>query len=101
MLLSICIPTYNRQLNLYNCLNSIKIASKIVSKNLFEVCISDNSSNDKSENICKKFNKFINLKYKKQKKTLEFQNFINVTKMAKGEFIWLIGDDDTYYYQMV
>ena len=95
MLLSICIPTYNRALNLYNCLHSIKIASKLVSKNKFEVCISDNSSNDDSKNIYKKFNKYLNLKYKKNKKNIGIpKNFINVTKMAKGEYIWLIGDDD-------
>ena len=40
MLLSICIPTYNRPESLLNCLNSLVLQGR---KN-FEVCISDNCS---------------------------------------------------------
>ena len=46
MLLSICIPTYNRPVSLLNCLNSIATQKN---KNDFEVCISDNCSNDDLE----------------------------------------------------
>ena len=46
MLLSICIPNYNRANCLENCLNSIKIAKKNT-KIKFEVCISDNNSEEK------------------------------------------------------
>ena len=44
MLLSICIPTLDRQEHLDNCLNSILISSKNTSNLKFEVCISDNGS---------------------------------------------------------
>lgn len=53
MLLSICIPTYNRPENLKNCLNSI---SKQKSKD-FEVCISDNASKSNIYKIIKPFKK--------------------------------------------
>ena len=49
MLLSICIPNFNRANCLDNCLNSIVISKK--NSNLkFEVCISDNNSSDNIEN---------------------------------------------------
>ena len=44
MLLSICIPSFNRLDCLNNCLNSILISSKNVDNFEFEVCISDNFS---------------------------------------------------------
>ena len=47
MLLSICIPTYNRINQLDNCLNSILISTKKINQTElsdFEVCISDNAS---------------------------------------------------------
>ena len=46
MLLSICIPTFNRKKNLEDCLNSIFISSNNVKNLNFEVCVSDNCSND-------------------------------------------------------
>ena len=95
MLLSVCIPTYNRAQNLENCLNSIKIASKKIDPSLVEICISDNASKDKTNTVVQKFRKCLNLKYKKNKINLGIpKNFLNVVEMAKGKFIWLIGDDD-------
>ena len=46
-MLSICIPTYNRPVSLNNCLNSIKLAKENFKTFDFEVCISDNSDNEK------------------------------------------------------
>jgi glycosyltransferase involved in cell wall biosynthesis len=91
MLISICIPTYNRPESLINCLNSL--ASQTV-KN-FEVCVSDNCSKKNIFNLIKPFKKKLNLKINKNKKNLGFAlNLLKVSSMAKGEFIWFIGDDD-------
>ena len=91
MLLSICIPTYNRPEHLKNCLNSI---SKQNSKN-FEVCISDNASKTNLVKIIKPFKKKFKIRYKRKKKNLGFaMNVLNVSLMAKGKFIWFLGDDD-------
>ena len=91
MLISICIPTYNRPESLINCLNSL--ASQ-TAKN-FEVCVSDNCSKKNIFNLIKPYKKKLNLKINKNKKNLGFAlNLLKVSSMAKGEFIWFIGDDD-------
>ena len=69
MLLSVCIPTYNRPNNLINCLNSL---AKQKNKKDFEVCISDNCSKIKLINLIKPFKKKLNIKYKRNKKNLGF-----------------------------
>ena len=92
-LFSICIPTYNRPTSLINCLQSIKIASKVFAAN-FNVCISDNSNNS-NKKIIKKFNKSYKIKYLKNKKNIGFaKNLIQSTNLSNAEFIWLLGDDD-------
>tara|TARA_Y100000768_G_scaffold113577_1_gene83724 strand:- start:83 stop:1120 length:1038 start_codon:yes stop_codon:yes gene_type:complete len=96
--LSICIPNYNRGKYLKNCLNSIFLAKSISSLN-FEICISDNAS---TENILPIINfykkKKLPIKFQRNRKNLGFgANFYKVVKMAKGEFIWVIGNDDLLY----
>ena len=51
MILSICIPTYNKVNQLDNCLNSILISKKNVDNFNFEICISDNNSDENTEEI--------------------------------------------------
>lgn len=94
MLLSICIPNYNRIDCLNNCLNSVKIAKKYTKLKL-EVCISDNNSEENIIPIIKKYKKYINIKFKKNKKNFGMgKNIISAVGMAKGEFVWVIGNDD-------
>ena len=93
MLLSICIPTFNRPEHLPNCLNSIYLAS-IKSKLKFEVCVSDNCSN---YNVKKTINRFkkLNIKLNINKKNLGYvPNLMKAISISKGEFVWVIGDDD-------
>jgi len=94
ILLSICIPTYNRSASLINCLNSIYIASKN-SAIKFEVCISDNNSKDNTLNTIRRFKKKLPIKFHtlSENKGRVF-NYVSVIKMASGKFAWLIGDDD-------
>ena len=47
MLISVCIPTYNRPKSLLNCLNSLSLQTDLD----FEVCISDNCSHENIERI--------------------------------------------------
>lgn len=98
MQLSICIPTFNRSKYLYNCINSIQIASKLISNFDFEVCVSDNgseSSHDKIiNNIIYRY-KDLKINYFKFSKNQGFAlNALKVVSMAKGKYVWLIGDDD-------
>ena len=74
-----------------NCLNSLAMQTN---KN-FEVCISDNCSDKSILNLVNPYKKKLNLKINKNKKNLGFAlNALKVSSMAKGEFIWFIGDDD-------
>jgi glycosyltransferase involved in cell wall biosynthesis len=91
---SICIPTYNRAAHLENCLNSIILCNS-QSELKFQVCVSDNNSDDETEAIISRAQLVIDIKYHKNKSNLGIpRNFINVVSMADGEFIWLIGDDE-------
>ena len=95
MLLSICIPTFNRLDCLDNCLNSILISSKLVKDFQFEVCISDNYSDESPEKIVNKYKDDLNIVFKRNKTNLGFAlNAINTIKFAKGRYAWLIGNDD-------
>ena len=95
MMFSICIPTFNREQHLNNCLNSILLASKNVKDFEFEVCVSDNNSNYNIEDIIQKYKSSINIKFNKNKKNLGFSlNAIKSVNMASGKFAWLIGNDD-------
>ena len=91
MKLSVCIPTYNRPEHLLNCLNSLCLQDY---KN-FEVCISDNSSKANIKKLIAPYKKKLNIKFNRNKKNLGFAlNLLKVSKMASGEFIWFLGDDD-------
>jgi len=95
MELSICIPTYNRTKQLDNCLNSILIASTNVSNFLFEVCVSDNGTQEDISKIIKKYDKNIKITLNKNKKNLGFAlNAIKSVSMGSGKYAWMIGNDD-------
>ena len=94
MLLSICIPTFNRSEKLDNCLNSILI-SKEQHHSDFEVCIADNNSSDNTKKIVDKYKNTLNINYHKNSENLGFaRNATKVVSLAKGKFTWLVGDDD-------
>lgn len=95
MLLSICIPTYNRTKLLDNCLNSILISSKNVSNFDFEVCISDNFSEEDPSEIVNKYKKDLKIIFNRNKKNVGFAlNAIETLKLSNGKYAWLIGSDD-------
>ncbi|MBD1172636.1 glycosyltransferase family 2 protein [Pelagibacterales bacterium SAG-MED05] len=91
MLISICIPTYNRPSTLINCLNSLSLQTE----KQFEVCISDNCSKANIQKLIHPFKKKLKIRFNKNKKNLGFAlNLLKVSNMAKGDFIWFLGDDD-------
>jgi glycosyltransferase involved in cell wall biosynthesis len=90
--IAIGLPIYNEEKNLDKVLKNI-IRQKIKSK---EVIISDNNSNDKTQEICKKYTKkYKFIKYYRQKKTIDiFKNYNFVLQKAKSKyFIWQAADD--------
>jgi glycosyltransferase involved in cell wall biosynthesis len=59
------------------------------------VCVSDNCSTDETEEIVRRAEANIDIKYQKNPKNDgAARNFLSVVAMAEGEFIWLLGDDD-------
>ena len=95
MILSICIPNYNRLNCLDNCLNSILIASKNVKDFDFEVCISDNNSITNPIEIIDKYKKFYKIIYNRNDENLGFAlNAIKTVNISTGKYAWLIGNDD-------
>ena len=94
MLLSICIPTYNRPNQLPNCLHSIYLAKKNSNLN-FEVCISDNGSNYDVTKIIQPYKDKLKIRLNKNKVNLGYQpNLLKTISIATGEYVWAIGDDD-------
>ena len=95
MLLSICIPTFNRNNSLKNCLNSILISDKFSKDFNYEVCISDNCSDEDVSSTVFEFKSKLNIVFNINSKNLGFtRNAIKCVSMSRGKFVWMIGDDD-------
>lgn len=92
VLLSVCIPTYNRLSEIKECLDSV-IPQNTES---IEIFVSDNSSNnDTQEYIESILDKFENLRYKHNVDNLGADgNFLQCLQMAKGKYVMLLSDDD-------
>ena len=90
-ILSICIPVYNRESELRDCLISIE-------KNYvdgIEVVISDNKSTDNTIDVIKEFEKKIPIIWMSKEIHSGFdENCINVISMSSGEYCWVLGSDD-------
>ena len=95
-LISICIPVYNRNLHLDNCLNSIKISQENFPLD-FEVCISDNFSDEDPIEIINKYQRYFKINYNRNLSNEGLGvNILKSVSLAKGEFIWIIGSDDLF-----
>jgi len=96
LIISIAIPTYNRSGILEKLLNDLVLQVKNL-QGLVEICISNNGSSDNTAQAIAKFTeKFPDLiRYRENIKNAGFdQNVIDVIQMSKGQFVWLLGDDD-------
>jgi len=95
-LISICIPTYNRVMQLEKCLNSIY--SQIGNDSLFEVLVSNNNSSDSTEDVINKYlNLYDNLIYNKNEINIGPDKNIAITiEKSKGKYMILHGDDDYF-----
>ena len=100
LLLSICIPSFNRASLLSECLSSItnQLDDKSI-RNQIEIIVSDNNSQDNTKEIVKKFqNKYKNIRYFKNEATIHGDlNIIKSASYAKGQYLWFFGDDDIHY----
>jgi len=91
ILLSICIPTYNRPEKLYS------LVKNIISyqSDKIEVIIGDdNPSSTRTQNVIKEFSDK-RIRYFHNKKNIGLElNLIKIFKLARGKFVSYIADDD-------
>lgn len=94
-LLSICIPTYNGADMLGLALaTSVPQAEELCDQ--VECIVSDNASTDETESVVAQYLNYRCLQYSKNPNNLgAVGNIEKLVELAKGEFIWIIGDDDT------
>tara|TARA_Y200000002_G_scaffold379948_1_gene390331 strand:- start:248 stop:1105 length:858 start_codon:yes stop_codon:yes gene_type:complete len=89
-LLSICIPTFNREQNLKRMLNSINLNPNI------EIIICDDGSTDNTNQLVKDFNKFSKIKYIFQKNSGVSAAMLNAYQNASGEYVIKMDSDDIF-----
>lgn len=91
ILLSICIPTYNRGEILQETLNNL-VSDKHFDDEV-EIVVSDNASTDNTRTICenysKKYNRFV---YYRNEKNVQIYNFYQVLCLAHGKYLKLVND---------
>ncbi len=91
-LISIGMPAYNGEKNIKQAISSLLNQTYTH----FELIISDDASNDKTETLCENYlSKDKRIKYIRQRKNLGFANNFNyVLNQAKGKyFVWAAQDD--------
>jgi len=100
-ILSICIPTYKRPDCLAQCLDSIveQCVEDTTIAEQVEIVISDNASNDGTEQVVETFKKqFKSIRYHKNETNIGVdKNILNVVAKAQGEYVWFLGDDDALF----
>ncbi len=95
LLLSVCIPTFNRKGWLAKCLEATLPQAEALPAGLVEVVVSDNASPDDTwpylqamaaEHPC--------LRIQRNPENNGQENFDSVVRAAVGRYAWLMGDDD-------
>ena len=97
-ILSICIPTKNRSAILEKALENISSDEIFVNTDKVEIVISDNCSDDNTQNICLKYKSMFpdKINYVRQEFDIQDKNFIEVLNYSKGKYIKLSNDKITY-----
>lgn len=96
-LLSICVPTYNRAHFLQHLLTSMQEV-RVVCGNAIELCFSNNCSTDNTAELIAEWTPKLNLRSITQSENVgSTRNIIAVTRLARGRWIHIVGDDDTLY----
>lgn len=96
LLLTICIPTYNRAKKLDYSLSCFERELKSVDISSLEFFISDNCSQDNTGEIIQKYKeKGMPIIYSRNKNNIgPDNNFLKCFYYAKSKYLWLLGDDD-------
>lgn len=100
--LTICIPTFNRPHKVIKLLNFLYYENKKIdsSKLHIEIILGDNSSDDLTFKACNDSNLYRehSIIYIKNEVNLGLiGNVLNLAGLAKGDYVWFMGDDDDYH----
>lgn len=94
--ITVAIPTYNDSKYIAEALDSV-ISQLEDKNNKIEILVSDNASTDKTPEIVKEYqNRYPDLiSYYRNQENLGFDRNVDLLfKRAKGEYLWLLSDDD-------
>jgi abequosyltransferase len=93
-LLTLAIPTYNRSGFLTQLLEVL--SPQLAKETRVELLISDNSSPDDTPAVVQSFrDKGLSITYKRNETNIGADaNFLQCYEMARGEYVWIVGDDD-------
>ena len=94
MILSICIPTYNRARYLKELLDALIPQLDRCRPDTVELIISDNCSTDGTFNQYRSIARPYLRSWRNEMNIGGDRNFLKCIQEAKGEYVWLIGDDD-------
>lgn len=95
--LTVGIPTYNGSDYIRNCIESIVNQLHQGDKYGVEILISDNASTDGTDKIVKQYIEkypYLFRYYRNRNNLGGDRNVDNIFKKARGNFVWLMGDDD-------
>ncbi len=93
-MITIAIPTFNRADYLGECLESV--ISGVVDRSRVEILVCDNASTDETANICSAVRQaapYVRV-HRNPANIGAHRNFRRAAEIARGRFVWLLGDDD-------
>ena len=94
IVLSICIPTYNRSKSLDDLLASIDSIKTMIGYEI-EICVSNNNSTDNTRQILSKWSSIYQIVVNHNETNIGFSgNMKKLLEIANGKWIFYIGDDD-------
>lgn len=95
ILISICIPTYNRAKYLTEALDSICSNLDKDSKDSLEVVISDNHSEDDTKRVVEGYQGRLSISYHCNDRNIgPTANLCMAATLAQGKYLWFLSDDD-------
>jgi glycosyltransferase involved in cell wall biosynthesis len=99
IILSICIPTYNRAEYLEATIHSIVNQKRFKETNEVEIVISDNCSDDNTREVCEKYITIYSekIRYYRNTENIKDKNFEKVLSYGRGVFLKL--NNDTLMHQ--
>ena len=93
-ILSVCIPTYNRVRYLKELVSSLLPSIDVLPEGTVELVVSDNLSTDETACYCRSVKRPYFRFWTNETNIGGDRNFLKCIQGAKGEYVWLVGDDD-------